>query len=126
MAHGRIVTVNVTTDASGDATAYSAAGVQGEIINCIYNKTDFADGVDFVVTAEDSGIIIWDEDNVNASAVRSPRQATHLNTSGAAALYAAAGSAVLAPILICNERIKIVIAAGGDTTTGQFKFVVLG
>ena len=126
MAHGRIVTVNVTTIADGSATAYSSGPIVGEIVNCIYNKTDFDNGVGFTITAEDSGLTIWTEAAVNSSAVRATRQATHLNTTGAAAAYAAGGSGVLGPVVLCYERIKIVIAAGGNIKTGQFKFVVVG
>jgi hypothetical protein len=52
-----------------------------------------------------------------------PRQATH-STAGAAALYAAAGTAVNDKIALANDRIKIVIASGGNTKTGVFHFVI--
>ena len=111
-------TVLLTTDATEAATGYTDVPVNGRILQIVYTKTDFADGVDFVVTGENSGAIIWDEDSVNATAQRAPMQATHLNTTGAAALYAASGTAVLAPVVIANERIKVVVANGGDTKTG--------
>ena len=115
--------VSLTTAADGSATGYTPV-VTGKIAAISYVKTDFADGVDFVVSGEDSGLIIWDEDNVNASAIRAPKQATHLNTSGAAALYAAGGAAVLSDIMIANERTKVVVASGGDTKTGAVHIIV--
>ena len=51
------------------------------------------------------------------------RQATHA-PDGSAALYAAAGEAVLGDIVLANERVKIVVASGGNTKTGQFVIVV--
>jgi len=115
-------TVSVTTAADGSATAYSPV-LSGRLSQIRYVKTDFADGVDFTITAEATGETLWSEENVNASATRAPRQATH-STAGAAALYAAAGQAVLDKIVLAADRVKIVIASGGDTKTGTFHVVV--
>lgn len=117
------LTVAVTTAADGSATAYTDGPVTGKISQVRYAKTDFADGVDFTITSEATSETIWAESDVNASATRAPRQATH-STAGVAALYAGGGSAVLAPIAVANDRIKIVIAAGGDTKTGTFHVMV--
>lgn len=86
-------------------------------------KTDFANGVDFTITSEATGETLWAESNVDASATRAPRQATH-GTDGTAALYAGSGTAVLDKIALANTRVKIVVASGGDTKTGTF-YVVL-
>jgi hypothetical protein len=86
--------VTVTTAADGTATAYSPR-LSGEIHSIQYVKTDFANGVDFTITSEATGEQLWAESDVNASAVRYPRQATHSN-AGVASLYAAAGTAVQA------------------------------
>lgn len=114
--------VQVTTNSSGAATAYSPV-VTGNLSAIHYIKTDFANGVDFAITAEATGESLWAQDNVNASATVAPRQPTHTQ-AGAAALYAAGGSPVLAPIGLANDRIKIVIASGGDTKTGTFHLVL--
>lgn len=119
MSHIQRFSKTVTTDGSGDATAYTDP-VNGFLEQVRYVKTDFADGVDFTITSEDTGETLWAESNVNASATRAPRQASH-GTDGAAALYAAAGAAVNDKIAV-SGRIKIVIAAGGDTKTGAFHF----
>lgn len=115
--------VTLTTDAEGAAVGYTPA-VVGQVCAVHYVKTDFADGVDVDVTGEDTGQVIWSQDDVNASAVVAPRQASH-TTAGVAALYAAGGAAVLAPIVVA-ERIKIAVAAGGDTKTGTFHVVIGG
>jgi hypothetical protein len=58
------------------------------------------------------------EQAVTASAVMSPAQAVHLNTSGAAQ------TGVLQQMFVCNERIKIVIAQGGNVKSGAFRVIV--
>lgn len=116
-------TVTVTTDASGAATAYSETIPYGELSQIRYVKTDFANGVDFTITAEVTGETLWTESDVNASATRAPRQATH-STAGVAALYVALGTAINDKIAIANDRVKIVIAQGGDTKTGTFYILV--
>ncbi len=116
------LTVPVTTAADGSATAYSDVAT-GKVSAVRYVKTDFADGSTFTLTAEATGEIIWTEAAVNLSATRAPRQATH-TTAGAAALYAAAGTPVNDKIALANDRVKIVIAAGGNVKSGTFHITV--
>lgn len=115
-------TVALTTDASGDCTAYTPV-VSGKVISVKYTKTNFSDGVDFDATGDISGVEIWNQDNVNATQTIYPRAATH-STAGVAALYAAGGSAVLDHVRVANERIKIVVAAGGNVTTGSVTIIL--
>ena len=116
--------VTIETNAAGDGTGYTPI-VNGAIVSVQYVKDDFDNGVDFDVTAETTGQVIWDQDNVNASATVCPRQPTH-STLGAAALYAAGGAAVLDKICLDNERVKIVVAQGGNTKGGTFNVTVEG
>lgn len=114
--------IALTTDASGDCTAYSGT-VTGRVLQLRYVKTDFANGVDFTVTSEATGETIWAESNVNADATRAPRQATH-GTDGAAALFAGGGAAVNDHIALANDRVKVVVAQGGNVTTGTLHLVM--
>lgn len=114
--------VPVTTDGSGNATAYSPY-LSGYIHEIHYIKTDFADGVDFTITADVTGETIWTQSDVNAAAVKAPRQATHSNV-GVAALYASGGTAVNDRIALGRDRVKIAIAQGGANKTGAFHIVV--
>ena len=114
--------VTLTTDSSGDATGYTPV-VSGRISAVIYSKTDFADGVDFTITSDITLQTIWTESNVNASKTVQPQQATH-STAGVASLYAAAGEPVEASVVVANERVKIVVAQGGDTKTGKITVLV--
>ncbi|TGN90913.1 hypothetical protein EOW77_0003510 [Bradyrhizobium yuanmingense] len=114
--------VSVTTAADGSATAYSPF-LSGYIHEIHYIKTDFADGVDFAITAEATGETIWTQSDVNAAAVKAPRQATHSNV-GVAALFAAGGTAVNDRIALGRDRVKIVIAQGGNAKSGAFHIVI--
>jgi hypothetical protein len=116
--------VPATTDLNGDATVYTPA-IYGKLVSIYYKKTDFADGVTFAVTGEDTATAIWSEAAVNASAIRYPRAATS-STAGVASLYAAGGTAVNDKIAISGERIKAVISSGGDTKSGALHFTIDG
>lgn len=122
MATRRFV-VSVTTASDGTATAYSPY-LSGYIHEIHYIKTDYADGVDFTITAEATGETIWTQSDVNAAAVKAPRQATH-STAGVAALYASGGTAVNDRIALGRDRVKIAIAQGGNAKTGAFHIVVV-
>jgi hypothetical protein len=118
----RRITVEIITAADGSATVLSPR-VSGEICSIIYEKIDFADGVDFTVSAEATAEQIWAENNVNAAASRYPRTATH-TTAGAAALYASGGVGVLTKPAVANDRLKVVVAQGGNAKKGKLHFLV--
>lgn len=121
MSYPRKKTVSITTDGSGDATEYTGV-ITGHIDSVIYNKTDFANGVDFTITTEVTAQGVWTESDVNAGTVRYPRAPTHSDV-GVASLYAAAGEPVETRIPVVNERVKIVIGSGGSVKTGSFDVI---
>lgn len=121
MSFFRKETITLTTDASGDATGRTQA-INGRVINVIYTKVDFDNGVDFAITNEGTGQSIWAESNVNASAVRAPRQPTHAQ-DGTASLFAASGEPVESFLCLAGEAVKIVIAQGGNAKSGTFTVV---
>jgi glutamine cyclotransferase len=117
--------VTVTTASDGTATAYTPR-VSGKVHQIEYVKhgsTPFDDGVDFTITGETTGIGLWTESNVNASAVRAPRQATHSQV-GAASLFASGGTAVQDRVALANDRVKIAVASGGNAKVGTFYVLV--
>jgi hypothetical protein len=114
--------VPVTTDASGNATAYSPY-ISGYINSIQYVKTDFADGVDFTITSEATGQTIWTESDVNAAVTKATRQPTY-TSAGVASLYASGGVAVNDKIALARDRVKIQIAQGGNTKSGAFNIIV--
>lgn len=118
----RRYTVPVTTAADGTATAYSPY-LSGYVHSIQYVKTDFADGVDFTITAEATGQTIWAESDVNAAVTKLPRAGT-ASTAGVAALYASGGTAVNERLALSRDRVKIAIAQGGNAKSGSFFIVV--
>lgn len=110
--------IDVTTAADGSATAYSPPGLMGRIHAIVYSKIDFADGVDFTITLEATGESLWTDTNINASETVYPVQKANLGGTGAA-------STILeVPVVAANDRVKIVVAQGGNVKTGTFYVVV--
>lgn len=118
--------ITLTTNSDGDAIGYIPVST-GRLINLIYTKAAgaaaYAEGVDFVITAEATGQTLWSELNVDASKTVAPRQATH-STAGVAAVYAGAGEAVRDYIVLVKDRIKIVVDDGGNVKSGTFTAVL--
>lgn len=125
MANACYESVAVTAAADGSATVYSAGKFTGAIRLAKYTKNNFSDGAVLLITSEDTGQTIWSQTGVNASASISPRQALS-TTAGVASLYAAGGTAINGDIVLCNERIKIVLTGAGNATTAAYLFVVEG
>lgn len=119
--------VDITVDASGDGTGYTPV-VSGRVDTIRYvadGAAAYDNTADFTVTGEASGIAIDTITNASGSATYVPRQAT-TSTANAAALFAAGGTAVNDRVPIANERIKIVVAQGGNKKTGRFHVYVEG
>lgn len=117
----RKFSVPVTTASDGSATAYSPY-LSGRLEQIGYKKTDFADGVDFTITVEGTGQGLWTESDVNAAVVKAPRLAT-ASIAGVAATFDGT-RAVFDKIAISRDRVKIVIAQGGNAKSGTFEIIV--
>jgi hypothetical protein len=112
MSFPQSVSVTVATIADGSGTGYTAA-IRGRIIAVKYTKVDYPDGVDFTITTEDSLRDVWVDTNINATEAVSPKELND-GTTGSDL------TGVYDHVRVFNERVKIVIAAGGDTKTGAF------
>jgi hypothetical protein len=117
--------VAVTTAADGSATAYTPR-LSGQLFSVHYvphGSTPFDNTVDMTITSEATGQSLITRTNVSAAFVANPRAATS-DAAGTAALFASAGTAVQDKIALANDRIKIVLAQGGNAKTGTFHFLV--
>jgi hypothetical protein len=108
--------VTLTTDASGDVTGYTRA-MNGRIVAVQYTKDTYADGVDFTITNNTTAQGIWTDTNVNASEIVYPKQ---LNDD----LAGADLTGVYQPVYLADEKVKIVVAQGGNAKSGTFTVYV--
>lgn len=119
----RKFTVTVTTGtATGEALSPYLSGYIESIQYIKPGTGGFSDGVDFTITAEATGESLWTESDVNASAIKRPRAATHSN-AGVAATFDGT-RAVLERIALGGDRVKVAVAQGGNGTTGTFVITV--
>jgi hypothetical protein len=119
-------TVSITTDGSGNGVGYTDA-ITGRILAVGYVKdgsNPYSNGVDITVTLEATAEAIVTMTDQNASGVYYPRPGVHDET-GAAALFAAAGTKLREPVTAAADRVKISVASGGASKIGSF-FVVVG
>ena len=99
--------------------------IAGELHSIHYVKhgsTPYDAGVDFTITAEATGEGLWTQSDVDASAVKYPRVAAHDAVGVAATLDGT--RAMRARPALANDRVKIVIAAGGAAKVGTFHVLV--
>ena len=113
--------VAVTTSALGAAVAYSPQ-CNGLVRTVEYVKPtsgglDAATDIDII--ADVGGVVIWTNDDLAASKVIHPLAQAQDNTGADIA-------GAYAPICLADERIKITVANGGDTLSGQFIFTIEG
>lgn len=118
--------VVIPTNASGDGTGYTPV-VSGFVSMIRYVKSTYENGVDVAITANTSGLAILTWTDQNASDDSYPRAATN-TVADAGALYASGGTAVLCPIPVADEAIKIVVSSASATTarTGTFYVYIDG
>ena len=115
------VSVAVVTDESGDAVAYTPA-LNGMVRSVRYVKPDSGGldaGSDIDIVTDKGAVVVWDKDNLAASTVIYPMVQAQDNAG-----TDVAGS--YAPIPVCDERIKITVANGGNAGAGTFVFLVEG
>lgn len=113
-------TVAITTIADGSATVYSGK-VTGRLIAIKYapGSSQLATGADLTITAETTGQAILTKANAGVNTVwYYPVAAGNKVADGAASTLTEV------PIFLCDERIKVVVAEGGDKKTGSIGFLV--
>ena len=115
------VSVPVLTNSEGAATVYTPA-LNGVVRSVRYIKPTsggLADGVDVDIVTDKGAVVVWDKDDLNASAVIYPMVQAQ-STAGVDI------SGFYAPIPVCDERIKITVANGGNAGAGTFEFLIEG
>lgn len=116
--------VDITTDASGNATVYLTHGenrkLNGFLVALKYTPGTIATGADLTITGDSSGIPIMTKADAGTSNVfYYPRALLNAVADGAAASNASEF------IPIKDERIKIVLAQGGNGGVGSIEAILI-
>lgn len=114
----------ITTNSSGAATVYLAPGantpINGLLLGLIYKPGTLDTGADLTITGETSGTPILTITNAGTSnKYWYPRALNHAVADGTAS------STSTEVIPICDERIKVVVAQGGNALTGTIEALLL-
>ena len=122
--------VTLTVNADGDLTTYTSGNITGRIleIRLIQPVSGGLDsGADITITGETTGTAILAITNQNAtSTTYRPRGGiVPITATGAGTASTYDGTRpILEPINIANERIKVVVAAGGVSLTATLHILV--
>ena len=115
---------DILTDSSGNATVYLTHSINrapnGFLVAIKYTPGTLDTGADLTITGEDSGIPILTKANAGTSNVfYYPRALLNAVADGAASTNPSEF------IPIENERIKVVIAQGGNAGAGSIKAILI-
>jgi hypothetical protein len=116
-------TRSFTTAADGTATVYSGY-VTGELYAIgitLDATTPPTNTVDITMTLDDTGEAVLTLTNVAANAIYYPRVPVHDEAGAVATLDGT--RKMRTPILLIADRIKCVVAQGGDTKTAVLTFI---
>lgn len=106
--------VTITTDSSGNATVYLGSKLRGRVHAIKYTKGTLDAGTDLVITGEDTGVAIL-TDSPSDSAWFYPRAFPNKVTDGDA------GTVPSEDVHVLKERIKVVVAQGGNAGVGSIE-----
>ncbi len=115
---------DIVTDASGNATVYLSHGLNrkpnGFLVLLKYTPGTIATGATLTITGESSGIPIMTKANAGTAVVfYNPRALNNAVADGAAATVATEF------IPLKDERIKVVIASGGNGGAGSIEATLM-
>jgi hypothetical protein len=110
----------IVTDAGGNATVYLGSVLRGYLVSLIYRPGTILTGADLTVTAEISGAPILTKANLGTDNSYLYPRALPTNANS---LTGPLGTVPSERIPLVKERIKVVVAQGGDTKTGSIEAV---
>jgi hypothetical protein len=106
-------TKTITTSSGGAATVYFGERICGRVVAIKYVPGTIDTGAGLVISGETSGVAILTKASAGTSTVwYRPFAAGNKVADGAASTISEA------PVFVHEERIKLVVASGGDTLTG--------
>lgn len=113
--------VTITTDSSGAATVYIGTKIRGTLYALIYKPGTLDTGADLTITTETTLQPILTKVNLGTgNSFLYPRAKPSIANDATGGL----NSTPSVPIPIINERIKVVVAQGGNTLTGTIQAII--
>ena len=107
-------TVSLTTNAAGGATAYSQRRTTGRIVALKYEPGDLDTGGGLVITGETSEVAVLTKASAGTSDVwYYPMAISNQVSDGAASAITEV------PVWLYGERLKVVVASGGNAVSGE-------
>lgn len=113
--------VTLTTDASGNCTAYSTVR-DGRILGVYFSVGTLATTADVIMTCEATAEAIVTITDLAASATYYPRVQVHDETGTGATLDGT--RKMREPVTVCQDRVKFVVAQGGNAKTGTATLII--
>ena len=110
----------IVTDSGGDATVYLGSKLRGYLVAMNYRPGTLDTGADLTVTCETSGAPILTKVNLGTGNSYLYPRALPTNANS---LTGPLGTIPSERIPLVNERIKVVVAQGGNTLTGSIEAV---
>ena|SRR3990167_2904303 len=114
------VSTAIVTDASGNATVYIGSKLRGYLVALIYRPGTLETGADLTVTAETSGAPILTKVNLGTGNSYLYPRALPTNANSATGPL---GTVPSERIPLVNERIKVVVAQGGNALAGTIEAI---
>lgn len=119
----RLSRITVLTDASGNATVYSDA-FSGVVLGIKVTRGTLTSGaVDVTVTVDGTAQPVVTLTNIAADTWIYPRVPVQ-DEAGANALFAAGGTSLREPVPVSADRLKFVVAQGGNALTGSIDVLI--
>ena len=110
----------ITTNASGAAEVYLGSRLRGYLVALIYKPGTLETGTDLTITAETTGLPILTKVNLGTGNSFLYPRALPTNANSATGPL---GTVPSERIPLWNERIKVVVAGGGNTLTGTIQAI---
>ena len=114
--------VAVTTATDGTGTAYSPV-VSGRVMTVRYLRGTLATTAAITISAEATGEALCSE-VFATDATRYPRVPTHTGSGGVVLFGSTVSYGVLEPMVVAEDRLKVVVGSGGDSMSGTIHFVI--
>jgi hypothetical protein len=112
-------TADLTTDGSGDGTAYLGSCIRGQILAIKYLPGTIATGATLTITGETTGQPVLTKANAGTSNVWFyPMAPANKVADGAASTLSEV------PLWLHKERLKVVVASGGASRAGSLLLLV--